>query len=112
MDTNQTSKSNKENVGNCLIAIQDCQPGEVVLIDSPQVIGPNHVPLPGKKYIFTPKGTQVINKKVKYIIGLGLQIFNIFCQLCCILVFAIKLFLKIFGKHCNSVSLFSYFAWS
>ena len=52
MDTNLTSKSNKENVGNCLIASQDCQPGEVILIDSPQVIGPNHVPLPGKKYFY------------------------------------------------------------
>ena len=46
MNTNLTSKTFKDNVGNCLVAIQEIQSGDVVLNDPPLIVGPNHISVP------------------------------------------------------------------
>ena len=38
MNTNLTSKTFKDNVGNCLVAIQEIQSGDVVLNDPPLIV--------------------------------------------------------------------------
>ena len=43
MNTNLTSKKFIEKVGNCIVANQEVQSGDVVLNDPPLIIGPNHI---------------------------------------------------------------------